>query len=102
MTEHHGNTDPPCYQVVDQRVLSTRYHLRWRPWLGRAPRLRLITMTSEEYDSLTPLPVIPNLRQVRSVDLTPSAPEQRRDRQTDDSKLNRSGYSLRNSKTFIN
>ena len=34
---------------------------------------------SEEYDSLTPLPVIPNMRQVRSVELTPSAVEQRLD-----------------------
>ena len=32
-------------------------------------------MTSEEWDSLTPLPVIPGMR--RSVDLTPSAVEQR-------------------------
>ena len=32
-------------------------------------------MTSEEWDSLTPLPVIPGMK--RSVDLTPSAVEQR-------------------------
>ena len=59
-------------QVVDHRVLSRSYHVR-------RPRPRLVTMTSEEYDSVTPLPVIPNMRQVRSVDLTPSAPEQRCD-----------------------
>ena len=55
---------------MDTRVLSRRYHVR-------TGRPRLVTMTSEEYDSVTPLPVIPNLRQVRSVDLTPSASEQR-------------------------
>ena len=81
-------------QVVDQRVVSTRYHLRWRPWTARRPRVRLVTMTSEEYDSLTPLPVIPNLRQVRSVDLTPSAPEQRRDRSASDINQNRSGQTV--------
>ena len=52
--------------------MSRSYHVR-------RPRPRLVTMTSEEYDSVTPLPVIPNMRQVRSVDLTPSAPEQRGD-----------------------
>ena len=34
-------------------------------------------MTSEEYDKLTPLPVIPNTRHTKAVDLTPSAVEQR-------------------------
>ena len=67
-------------QVLGQRVLSRQVHLRWRPWLRWArplppPRVRLVTMTSEEWDSLTPLPVIPGMK--RSVDLTPSAVEQR-------------------------
>ena len=37
----------------------------------------MIIHASEEYDSLTPLPVIPNMRQLRSVEMTPSAVEQR-------------------------
>ena len=69
-------------QVLGQRVLSRQYHLRWRPWLRPArplprPRVRLVTMTSEEWDSLTPLPVIPGTRR-QTLDLTPSAVEQRR------------------------
>ena len=67
-------------QVLGQRVLSRQVHLRWWPWLRWArplppPRVRLVTMTSEEWDSLTPLPVIPGMK--RTVDLTPSAVEQR-------------------------
>ena len=70
-------------QVLQQKVVSRQYHVRWRPsWLEEAkpcppPRVRLVTMTSEEYDKLTPLPVIPNTRHTKAVDLTPSAVEQR-------------------------
>ena len=75
-----ADNDGPYVQVLGQRVLSRQVHLRWRPWLRWArplppPRVRLVTMTSEEWDSLTPLPVIPGMK--RSVDLTPSAVEQR-------------------------
>ena len=74
-------TDRHFYlQAVGKRVLSRRYHVR-------TPRVRQVTMTSEEYDSPTPLPVIPNLRQVRSVEMTPSAPEQRCARPPGDSSL---------------
>ena len=63
-------------------MVSQEYYLRWRPWLRWArplppPTLRRLTETSEEYDSLAPLPVIPGLKQVRSLSLLPSAAEQR-------------------------
>lgn len=68
--------------VLAQKVVSREYHLRWRPWLRWArplppPTLRRLTETSEEYDSLAPLPVIPKLKHVRSMPMVPSATEQR-------------------------
>ena len=70
------------HQVLEQKVVSREYHLRWCPWLRWArplppPTRRRLTESSEEYDCLHPLPVIPKLKHVHSMPLVPSAAEQR-------------------------
>jgi hypothetical protein len=64
---------------------------RWRPQFAKsrplpAPVLRVCPPPTgggeeegEEYDALTPLPLIPGLKRVGSLPLVPSAPEQRRE-----------------------
>ena len=77
-----GTAKMASFQVLEQKVVSREYHLRWRGWLRWArplppPTMRRLTESSEEYDCLHPLPVIPKLKHVRSMPLVPSAAEQR-------------------------